>query len=100
MTVERQTAAALTQAELRWRLTLDGAPAGIALVALDGRFLLVNNALCGMLGYEEGPLRQLMFQDITHPGDLDGDLTLLARLVAMPSSEISAPGSALTVTGS
>ena len=35
-----------------------------------------------MLGYEEGELLKLTFQDITHPEDLDRDMELLNALVA------------------
>ncbi|GMA86870.1 hypothetical protein GCM10025868_21200 [Angustibacter aerolatus] len=53
VTSERETALALGEAEERWRLTLDGAPSGIAIIALDGAFMNCNQALCRMLGYSE-----------------------------------------------
>jgi diguanylate cyclase (GGDEF)-like protein/PAS domain S-box-containing protein len=82
VTDERQIAARLAAAEQRWRLTLDGAPSGIALVSLEGRFVRVNQALCAMVGYSEEQLLARTFQDITHPEDLDADLSLLAQLIA------------------
>jgi PAS domain-containing protein len=36
----------LRESEERFRLTIDEAPIGMALVALDGRFVRVNRALC------------------------------------------------------
>jgi diguanylate cyclase (GGDEF)-like protein/PAS domain S-box-containing protein len=81
VTEELLTADLLAEAELRWRLTIDAAPIGIALVALDGHFLRVNAALCSIVGYSETDLLALTFQDITHPDDLDADLALLAQLV-------------------
>lgn len=69
-------------AEERWRLTLDNAPVGIALVSLEGTFTRVNQALCGMLGYSTEELLALDFQRITHPDDLDTDLHFLEQLVA------------------
>jgi PAS domain S-box-containing protein len=69
-------------AEERWRLTIDNAPVGIALVGLDGHFLRVNAALCRMLGYRAEALLALDFQQLTHPDDLDADLHHLEQLVA------------------
>lgn len=71
----------LEAAEERWRLTIDNAPVGIALVALDGGFNRVNDALCAILGYRPEQLIRLTFQDITHPDDLDTDLKHLDQLV-------------------
>ena len=81
VTEELLTADMLAEAELRWRLTIDAAPIGIALVALDGSFLRVNAALCGIVGYSEPDLLGRTFQDITHPDDLDADLALLGQLL-------------------
>jgi diguanylate cyclase (GGDEF)-like protein/PAS domain S-box-containing protein len=53
------------------------APIGMALVDLDGGWLRVNRALCDLVGYAEADLMPLTFQDITHPDDLDADLSLL-----------------------
>jgi PAS domain S-box-containing protein len=72
----------LAAAEERWRLTIDNAPVGIALVGLDGHFLRVNAALCRILGYAADELLALDFQQLTHPDDLDTDLHFLEQLVA------------------
>jgi PAS domain S-box-containing protein len=72
----------LAAAEERWRLTLDNAPVGIALVSLEGTFMRVNDALCRSLGYSTEELLALDFQHITHPSDLDTDLHFLEQLVA------------------
>jgi two-component system, sensor histidine kinase len=64
------------------RATFDLAAVGIAHVALDGRFLRVNDKLCDILGRERHELLRCCFQDITHPDDLDADLSLLRRLFA------------------
>jgi two-component system phosphate regulon sensor histidine kinase PhoR len=65
-----------------WRLTLQHSPIGMTLVGLDGRLLMVNHALCDMLGYEAERLCQLGFQEITHAEDLDADLELFDQAVA------------------
>ncbi len=72
----------LPDAEERWRLTIDNAPVGVALVGLDGQFLRVNDALCRMLGYTADELQTRTFQDLTHPDDLEDNLHLLEQLLA------------------
>jgi PAS domain S-box-containing protein len=54
---------------------------GMVLVALDGRFIQVNEAFCGIVGYSADELRSLDFQSITHPDDLDEDEALLRGLL-------------------
>jgi len=72
----------LRESEQRFRLAFEHAPIGIAIVGLDGLFREVNPALCRLTGYPSDRLRALTFQDITHPEDLDADLSLLAQLLA------------------
>ena len=78
----RMAEAALLESEERFRGAFELSPIGIALVGLDGRWLEVNRALCDILGYTEAELRDLTFQDITHPDDLEADLALARRLYA------------------
>ena len=49
-------------------------PVGIAKVALDGRFLDINQAFCTIVGYSRSEMMRKRFQDITHPEDLQGDI--------------------------
>jgi PAS domain S-box-containing protein len=70
----------LRLSEERFRLSIDNAPIGMALVGLDGRFLRVNQCLCEIVGYPPEELMQLRFQDITHPDDLEADLQLADKL--------------------
>jgi PAS domain S-box-containing protein len=72
--------ARLRDSEERFRLTIDNAPIGMALVTLDGRFARVNAALCEIVGYTAPELERMKFQDITHPDDLDPDLVFAERL--------------------
>ena len=55
---------------------------GMALVSLEGRWLDVNDALCGILGYSRAELLEIDFQTLTHADDLDTDLALVADLLA------------------
>jgi diguanylate cyclase (GGDEF)-like protein/PAS domain S-box-containing protein len=67
---ERKLAeAALRDSEGRFRRIMDHAPIGMATTALDGHFLLINQAFCTMLGYGRDELEKLTFQDVTHPED-------------------------------
>jgi len=57
------------------------APIGIALVAPDGRWLKVNQAVCAMVGYSEDELLSRTFQEIAHPDDLETDLGQVRQLL-------------------
>lgn len=70
----------LRESEERFRLTIDEAPIGMALVAPDGGFIRVNHRLCEIVGYTAQELAGLTFQVITHPEDLDADLALVGQL--------------------
>jgi PAS domain S-box-containing protein len=82
VTEMKRAEAALRESEERFRMAVEYAPIGVALVGLDGRWLKVNHALCNILGYPEADLLGRTFQDITHPDDLEADITLLLDLVA------------------
>lgn len=73
-------AAALEQASYEYRITFEQTAVGMAHVAPDGRWLRVNRALCDIVGYTQDEMRELSFQDITHPDDLDADLKLVRQL--------------------
>lgn len=50
----------------------------MAIVAPDGRWLQVNEALCALVGYTEQELRGLTFQQLTHP---DTDLGYVQQML-------------------
>ena len=72
----------LATSEQTFRLAMDNAPIGKALVGLDGRWLRVNNALCELLGYSPEAMLEIDFQTITHADDLGGDMALLEKVLA------------------
>jgi two-component system, sensor histidine kinase and response regulator len=74
--------AELATSEERFRHAFYFSGIGMALVALDGRWIRVNKALCDIVGYTEVGLLQKTFQDITHPEDLAADLALVRELLA------------------
>jgi PAS domain S-box-containing protein len=55
---------------------------GMALIAPDGKWLRVNNALCQLTGYFEEELVGYTSQEITHPDDIAEDYEQFRRLLA------------------
>jgi PAS domain S-box-containing protein len=74
--------AVLMESEERFRSTFEQASVGIAHVALDGRWLLVNPKLCEIFGYTRTELLYAYFQDITYPDDLDQDHESIRQMLA------------------
>jgi len=73
------------EAEARFRITVDHAPIGVALVDLAegsrGRLLSANQALCDLLGHNAEALREMVLGSLMHPDDataLRRDIDLLA----------------------
>jgi PAS domain S-box-containing protein len=72
----------LRESERKFRATFEQAAVGIAHVALDGRWLRVNQKLCAVVGYSKEDLLERTFQDITHPDDLEQDLAYVRQMLA------------------
>ncbi len=72
---------AARMSEEMFRLAMNNAPIGMALVSPEGKWLRVNRAICELVGYSEGELLVTDFQTITHPEDLDKDLALLQQML-------------------
>lgn len=83
LNAERVTAmSSMQESEARFRAAFDYSSIGMALVGLDGRWLKVNCALCGILGYSEAELLATSVQALTHPNDRDDRLSHASRLLA------------------
>ncbi len=78
----RISEADLKTSEERFRSTFEQAAVGIAQVGLDGSWMLVNQQLCVIVGRTREELLQCSFQDITHPEDLDIDLSFVRQILA------------------
>ncbi|MEG4838761.1 PAS domain S-box protein [Microcoleus sp. B9-D4] len=78
----KQIEMALRNSEEQFRHAFEDASIGMAIVSLDGHWIKVNPALCQILGYSSEELLALTFQDITHPDDLDSDLSYANQLLA------------------
>jgi PAS domain S-box-containing protein len=77
-----QQADALRESDSRMQNAFEYAPIGMAWVSPQGHFLKVNPAVCRLLGYRAQELLGMTFQEITHPDDLEADLTLLTQTLA------------------
>jgi len=78
----RITSRDLMTSEETFRLAMQHASIGMALVSDTGRWLRVNQAMCDLIGYSEAELQQTDFQRVTHPDDLSNDLVLLEGLLS------------------
>lgn len=81
---QRQQASLLDQvhrSEARLRSVFENAAVGIARVAPDGRFLEVNDRFMEIVGWSRQHLLAGDFQHITHPDDLDADISFRDRLL-------------------
>jgi PAS domain S-box-containing protein len=72
----------LEEREQQFSQAFENAPIGMALVGLNGSWIRVNASLCELLGYQETDLCNLTFQDITHPEDLQSDLSYVAEVLS------------------
>ncbi|MEW6086876.1 MAG: PAS domain S-box protein [bacterium] len=71
----------LQVSENRFRGTFEQAAVGIAHVALDGKWILVNQRFCDIIGYSREEIANKKFQDITYPDDLDRDVGYVKEML-------------------
>ncbi len=72
----------LQESETKFRNTFEQAAVGMAHVAIDGKWLIVNQKLCQIVGYSKEELLQKTFQEITYPEDLESDLHYFHQMLA------------------
>jgi PAS domain S-box-containing protein len=91
------------QSEQHFKAVFDQAAMGIGEADRNGRFLLVNQRFCQMLGYSLEELRQLTIRQVTHPDDWPQNKAAFDEAVAsgkqydMEKRYIRKDGSALWV---
>jgi PAS domain S-box-containing protein len=73
--------AALIDTNRIFRSTFEDAAIGMAMAGLDGRWLKVNRALCGVLGYSEEELLAMTAQNVTYSEDLSITLDYNRQMV-------------------
>jgi len=74
ISARRQMEHQLRESEERFHSAFELAAIGMALVALDGNFLQVNHALCGIFGYSRQELLKANLQGLTHGNQQGHDL--------------------------
>ena len=72
----------LRSSESRFRGIFEQAAVGIEQMALDGKFLEVNQRLCQMLGYSREELLRKTSLGLTHPDDREREIALIDELIA------------------
>ena len=82
ITERRRSEDALREAEDRFRSAFEEAPIGMAMTAVDGRFLRVNRALCEITGYSRDQLEATTFRSITHSDDVARNERGMAEVLA------------------
>ena len=70
----REAERGLREVRERFKSAFDNAPIGMALIAMDDRWLQVNDALCRITGHTEDALKATTLRALTHPDDIDLDL--------------------------
>lgn len=73
---------ALRRSEARFRNIFDHTAVGLAHVAVDGRFLMVNPRFAELLGYSPAELESMTVWDVSLPEDLPRELPLGQAVMA------------------
>ncbi|MCK4548315.1 MAG: PAS domain S-box protein, partial [Candidatus Eisenbacteria sp.] len=71
ITERKEAEEALRRSEEKFRTIFNNAAAGMLTLSPEGRFLEVNEALCGFIGYSRDELLNRRVPEITHPDDLE-----------------------------
>jgi len=79
ITANKAAEEALRRSEVRFRSAFEQAAVGMAHLDIEGHYVRVNDRLCEILGYTREELLGKGFAEITHPDDLEIDLTQTAR---------------------
>ncbi len=82
ITERKRTEVALRESEQRFRTLFNQAGVGMSQANMDGRWLLVNQKFCDIVGYTYDEVLNLTWQLLTHPDDLEADLENVRRAVA------------------
>lgn len=82
ITASKRAEEALRESEQRFRSVFEQSTGGIAQVDLQGRFVLVNDRYCEIVGRSREELLALRMQDLTHPEDVTHNVSLFGEAVA------------------
>ena len=78
----RRVAETMRESEERFSATFSQAAVGIAHVALDGRFLRINQKFCDILGYAQAEVLERTLESLTHNEDLEANRESDRRILA------------------
>jgi two-component system, cell cycle sensor histidine kinase and response regulator CckA len=81
LTERQRSEAALRASETQFRAMFDSSALAISLVDLSGRPMKTNRALTQLLGYTERELCAKSWMSVTHPEDIETDVSLFNELV-------------------
>lgn len=71
-----------TEMATRFRIYFERAMVGMAVSSVDKHFLLVNPAICGILGYSASELAEKNWFDLSHPDDLAANTQQYERVLS------------------
>lgn len=86
VTEQVQAEEALRESEARLRAIFEQSTGGIVQCDATGRFTMLNQRFCEMVGYTEAELLGMRMQDITHPDDLLGSVAHFRQTVGNGTS--------------
>jgi len=72
---------ALHKSEILFRHAFDYAATSMCFIGLDGKFQKTNAAFVRLIEYPEEELKQMHFNDITHPEDLELGVDVMRKLI-------------------
>lgn len=81
ITERKRAEEVLHESEERFRSAFLHSPIGMALVSLDGKWVMGNTSLCSIVGYSEAELMTKTLQDITHPADQNADMEYVHQML-------------------
>ncbi|MES2618046.1 MAG: PAS domain S-box protein [Bacteroidota bacterium] len=81
ITLQKNIEGKLSISEEEFRGAFENSAIGIALVSTEGKWLKINEKISGFLGYSKEELLATTFQEITHPDDLELDLSKMHQLL-------------------
>ncbi len=82
MTERRRAEAEARAAAVMFRSTFEHAAVGMSNVTTDGRWVMMNDRLCAMLGYTREELLSKTFVNVTHPDDVEPNRRLFEASIA------------------
>jgi PAS domain S-box-containing protein len=71
----------LLESEREFSRVFEYAPFGICVTTLNGQYLMVNSALCSMVGYSREEMLAMSWLDLTLPEDVPSSQEMMERLL-------------------